>query len=175
MFSSYFSQNQSPIEIVICAALLLICTITDLKDRKIYNSVVFPVMLVGFLWVIAVSIAASYANLGRLLVFVGVFMFGATGLIGLGDIKLCMALSLLTPPIILLIVILAAEILLLTTQFLWAPAKTLEKVQVGLYAFRTRGLSKLKKNVATEGIPFAPFLAISYYAVIAGGFIYAVP
>ncbi|MFZ5967142.1 MAG: A24 family peptidase [Bacillota bacterium] len=75
---------------VILIAVLFICVITDLKNRKIYNKVIFPTLLIAFLshlltggWDQLLSAVGGFF-LGLLLLLIPYLLGG----IGAGDVKL---------------------------------------------------------------------------------------
>ena len=75
------------------AATALCCSCyTDLKDRKIPNYITFPTIILGiFLCILSPEKDLLYAVIG-----LGIWFFlGALNLMGLGDVKLMMALSVL--------------------------------------------------------------------------------
>lgn len=70
--------------------ILLICVITDVRSRKIYNKVIYPALLIGFLFHFAVSgwegISHSFIGflIGFALLLIPYMMRG----MGAGDVKL---------------------------------------------------------------------------------------
>ncbi|MDZ5783472.1 A24 family peptidase [Marinococcus luteus] len=74
----------------ILIAVLLICAITDIKERKIYNKVLFPAMLLAFIFHGAVSgwEGLFHSFLGFLIGFALLFIPYAMGGMGAGDVKL---------------------------------------------------------------------------------------
>lgn len=76
------------VRIGITAWLLLISSYTDLKRRKVYNSITFPAMAAGLI----LCAATSAIHLpGRMISLAVWFFMGALHLMGMGDLKLLMA------------------------------------------------------------------------------------
>jgi len=99
----------------LAALLAAVCTLTDIKTRKIYNVLTYPAVLVG----IALNLlAGSYANIyGGIIIFAMYLYFFLSGKMGAGDLKLAVALALLLGMQPVLLGSLAAGILLLIWGF----------------------------------------------------------
>ncbi|OEH86183.1 hypothetical protein BHU72_11640 [Desulfuribacillus stibiiarsenatis] len=75
---------------ILLLLVLIICTITDIRERKIYNKIIFPSLAVTILWH---TMEAGWAGLGTsllgfvmgLLLLLIPFMLGG---MGAGDVKL---------------------------------------------------------------------------------------
>ena len=75
----------------ITVLILIISAITDIKTKKILNIITFPSMLLGILLMV---IFKQYSFIGIRLIWMSVFfLLGTTGMVGLGDIKLLMAMT----------------------------------------------------------------------------------
>ncbi|WP_163970653.1 A24 family peptidase [Oceanobacillus halotolerans] len=70
--------------------ILLICVITDLKSRKIYNNVIFPALLITFIYHFATDgwDALSHSFIGFLIGFGLLLIPYFMGGMGAGDVKL---------------------------------------------------------------------------------------
>lgn len=74
--------------ILIC--IVVICVITDLRSRNIYNAVIFPGLLLAFIFQFALGgwMAIGYAALGLLVGFGILLIPYLLGGMGAGDVKL---------------------------------------------------------------------------------------
>ncbi|CEG28322.1 A24 family peptidase [Bacillus sp. B-jedd] len=82
-------------ENILLLILLLICTVTDIKSRKILNIVTFPAIIIGFLLYLFTNGYEGFLFSGKgFLVGLGVlFIPFAMGGIGAGDVKLMAAIG----------------------------------------------------------------------------------
>ena len=69
--------------------ILIFSAITDLKYRKVYNFITFPSMLLGLILAGFPFAGESYY---RLLWMVVLLIIGTFRVMGMGDLKLCMAI-----------------------------------------------------------------------------------
>lgn len=76
------------ITLLLTLIMLLVSSITDYKYRKVFNEVTFSAMLLGLLLNGFPLSVNSYYKLLWMLVF---FFIGSLGIMGMGDLKLCMA------------------------------------------------------------------------------------
>jgi len=85
----------------VLALLLLVCTITDLKERKIYNMVVLPAFLLGFGCniVIAGWPGLVQSTMGLLVGLAILFIPFALKGMGAGDVKLLAAIGAIKGPV----------------------------------------------------------------------------
>lgn len=86
------------IKFIILNIVLLMCIYTDWKCHKIYNWVVFPAIVFGFVWNTAVygyeGFISSSISFGISLVFFLIFYL--VHMMGAGDVKLIVACSVIT-------------------------------------------------------------------------------
>ncbi|OCA87517.1 peptidase A24 [Bacillus sp. FJAT-27225] len=82
-------------ENILLLIVLIICTITDIKFRKILNIVTFPAILLGFLYYLMINGFDGFLYSGKgFLVGLGVLLIPfAMGGIGAGDVKLMAAIG----------------------------------------------------------------------------------
>lgn len=78
----------SRITLLLTLIMLLISSITDFKYRKVFNEITFSAMILGLLFNGFPLSACSYYRLLWMLIF---FLMGSLGIMGMGDLKLCMA------------------------------------------------------------------------------------
>lgn len=71
----------------LCITFLVICSITDIKDRKVKNAVTFPTIVIGLLLTAVNSLSALAVSVG---VIILLFALGFIRQRALGDIKLMM-------------------------------------------------------------------------------------
>lgn len=134
--------------IAITLIILIISAIFDKKTMRIPNWLTFGGMGAGLLITYIISYQAGYINTGVILLL---FFLGMTDFVGLGDLKLLMALVALQG---------------------WLPTLiTLGIASIGLVIIKVKNehysvnMKRLKdKELAAEGIkvPFAPYLLAGY-------------
>lgn len=75
---------------ILLVTVIIICVITDIKNRKIYNKVIYPALLAGFLlhFVFNGLSGIGYSFLGFLVGIALLFIPYALGGMGAGDVKL---------------------------------------------------------------------------------------
>ena len=153
-------------EFIISLILLLLASIIDVKTKKIPNMLTFPAILLGIIWIFYTSISTHIFTemIFRLVLFVLIFFFGMTGLIGLGDIKLFMALSLLNSPFVLLSSIAIAGFLLVIVKLVQNPNETKQKMFSGIMMVRTKHIQKIDKD-NNNTVAFAPYITTSYLII----------
>jgi prepilin peptidase CpaA len=154
------------IEKITAITLLIILCVFDIKTKKIPNKIVFAGIGVSII-LFVVSGICHFNNSNyweRLLLFVGIFFFGMTNWIGLGDIKLLMALSLITHPIYLCATVAIAAIFMMLYAIIKNPINTFTKIQFSLLNVYYRRIPSISKDNA-ETIPFVPFLLVGYIVI----------
>ena len=131
--------------------LLCIVTITDIKDKKIPNVIVFPGMAAGLF----LSFTDAKSTLWRLAGMGVIFFIGMLGAAGLGDIKLWMMIvAFIGFPNSLWCIGIAAMLMLI----------------YGLIFKRKDTLKELKNKQEEKKqniYPFAPFILISTICIFA--------
>ncbi|MCR5479039.1 MAG: A24 family peptidase [Ruminococcus sp.] len=138
---------------IVAAIVLIIAAIFDIKKQRIPNSLTFPAFFVGL---ILMCITENFQTiLINIICVLAIFLFGATGILGLGDIKLLMALTVLYGwSSTLLSFALASVILLIFTSFV-------NPVETWIYItkfFRRIRREKVPFNKKATKYVFAPFL-----------------
>lgn len=86
---------------MVLTLVLLICSITDLKDRKIYNLVLIPALLFGLLYNLIVGSwqGLGLSLLGTLAGFSILILPFALGGMGAGDVKLLAVIGAIKGPL----------------------------------------------------------------------------
>ena len=143
--------------------LLTVLSVYDIRTKRIPNRIVFTGMGIAFILFVINSIFRFDDGLHwiRLCLFVSIFFFGMTNLIGLGDIKLLMALSLITHPVSLCFAVALACLFMVVYAIIRNPRKTILKIQFSmLNVYRNSIPSVTREN--EETIPFVPFLLAGY-------------
>jgi len=156
--------NRFWVELFVSVVVLIVASIFDIKTRRIPNWLNFSAMLVSIglsLWgVFGDEGSAQY--LVRFLLFISIFFFGSLRLMGMGDIKLLMALALLNTPLQLLLAIACGAVMLVGFSLLRNGRKTIERVRYSLITVSER---QIPKPVEDELIPFAPYLTAGYILI----------
>lgn len=137
--------------------ILIFSTITDLKYRKVYNFITFPSMLLGLILAGFPFAGESYY---RLLWMVVLLIIGTFRVMGMGDLKLCMAIVALRGAEEAAGMVLVGILLLLTFSFITNKAATLRMLKDTYYTlFYKTGIIHRKRIE----YPFAFFLALGYF------------
>ena len=148
------------IRIGITAGLLLISSYTDLTRRKVYNRVTYPAMLAGL---ILCSVTSMRHLPGRMVSLAVWFFMGALHLMGMGDLKLLMAVCAIWGFRTSLYALLFGCILLAAYSMVMDPKEMKDAV------INVRNFLFYHTPVPTKGrktYPFAVFLSAGTMAVL---------
>ncbi len=162
---------------LVLLVVLLICFYTDLKQRKIYNKVLFPAMLAGLLLSYHAHGPAGLlsAAQGFLLGAALLLLPFAAGGLGAGDLKLLAVIGLFKGAAFVFQVFLAAALLggvLAVLLLLWRGRLygVLKNVLQGLYlllvsGFRINPFPSLAGGEGEISLPYAPVLVLGTFLV----------
>lgn len=128
--------------------MLIIATVIDRKTRKIPNWLTFPCITAGIIISFLSSVNCGITAIISLIVL---FILGMTGFVGIGDLKLIMAVTALQGPIAGFISLVIAACLLVYTHVIK------QKNTVNMKRL-------IDKDLACEGIkvPFAQYILLGY-------------
>ena len=148
--------------LILSLLLLGPATYWDIREKRVPNFIVFPGIVagLGLLVLKCIYYGSLRVGISNLVLFVLLFLFGMTGLLGLGDIKLLMALALVNEPITLLIGIALACILIVVIQVIKEGKRILPKIWAGFGMILTKKLVSVAKN--GDAIPFVPYFLIAF-------------
>ena len=146
----------SILSIVITSILLFCSTITDLKERKIYNVLTFPCILIGLVFSAITSISSLMLTLASLLVL---FALGLTRKFGMGDLKLLMAVTSLNGLAIASGSFLFGCLVFAIGVALFMGATFMVQITILKESVKERKLPKLSSK---RKVCFAPFIAVGY-------------
>ena len=101
----HFINPLEPVQAILIAVALLICVVTDIRSRKIYNWVTFPAMLAGFLVLIRLqgaegalhSVEGFFIGLISLILMAVLQLLISTPM-RLADVKLLCAVGMISGP-----------------------------------------------------------------------------
>ena len=145
------------ISFVLVLSVLCICALTDIKDRKVYNIVTFPAMVAG---IILSFVYGGIWNTAYTLFFMLIFFFlGTLRLMGMGDIKLLMAVAAIRGGRESTLMFLYGAIFMLIYCTVTTPAEACRALK-NTYYFYIYG-TPIVKNSKRE-YPFAAFLLLGY-------------
>lgn len=126
---------------------------TDCRWRRVPNYLTFPAMAAGLICSFCTGWEIGVARVVLVLILFG---FGALNLVGLGDLKLLMAIGALTGMLCLLFTIAIAEILLLLHQWALDHKNTAMDVRAGLFSILSR---RFDSGYGTgRKVAFAPYI-----------------
>jgi len=160
---------------VLAIVLAAICTVTDIRQRKIYNVVTLPAMGVGLaLSLVLGGLRSALQSAGGILVgfVIGLILVSIQALFG-GDLKLLMALgSFVGPKAIIHIVLLGIVLLGIQGVFTLLTKGALRRTAENMlrWAFLTWNGSKVPLAKSGITMPAAPaFLLATIITVLKGG------
>lgn len=148
-------------EFIVTSAFLTLASFFDLKTNKIPNWITFPSIIGGIVF----SVFFHQDWLWQIGFVIGAFFFGMTGLLGLGDIKLLMALYAWNNITSASQAFLAASILVIIAGEILSRGNSRRGIQLAHTIYLTRSMPQDKSGIA---IPFAPFLFVGYNLVLRG-------
>ena len=146
------------ISLMLTLTVLLISACTDVRDRKVPNEVTFAGMATGL--ILAAAVSPKEAGI-RFLCLIFLFFFGMLRLMGMGDLKLCMAVTALRGPEEASLTLLFGAFMLLV-YCLFTDAKNTVLMMKDTVALFTTGTPIPKRS--DRLYPLAAFLALGYPA-----------
>ena len=89
---------------LVLALTLVVCLFTDLKQRKIYNKVIFPVLIFGIIYnIVTAGLPGLYQSLLGMAAGLGILIIPfALGGMGAGDVKLLAVIGAVKGPLFVL-------------------------------------------------------------------------
>lgn len=145
---------------VIAAVICLAAAIFDYKTTKIPNKFIFPVIILSLIFSL---IFYPLISTGTSVLFVLLlFLYGMTGWMGLGDIKLLMALTFIGSWKMSLFTLVLSSIYLMIFGFLANPTETGFYMRKMLNRFRLKKEPLYKKSTKYKFAPFILLGALSY-------------
>lgn len=145
---------------IITVIILLIAVYTDVRYRKIPNIIVFPSMAIGLL---LCGFPFRWESYYRLIWVFFFFFLGSFRLMGMGDLKLCMAITILRGIEESSLMLFFGSISLLVYCFITERNNTLLMLKDTYYffAYNTKIIKRSDKQY-----PFAVFLSIGYVLAV---------
>ena len=139
-------------------ALLFIAFLFDIQTEKIPNYITLPACFIGIILsgVFTPQEFPVKALFFIILLFVGIFM----PVMGVGDIKLLMALLFLSGVFETFICLLIASIIMLIAFCIRKPADTIRDIKDAFSAIITFRVGKISTG---QKAPFAGYLAVGFY------------
>lgn len=151
------------IQIAACLAFLLAAAIADGWGRRIPNRITFPFILCGLLFS---GLTNAESLILKTIFLIIMFLFGWTGLIGLGDIKLIMGLGTMWDPAWALFTVSLASVFVFAVNAVKYPYIVWLQIQ-GVFNHIIRR-KKLPDKTEANSVPFAPYL-FTAYILLQGG------
>ena len=146
----------SSITLILAMTMLTVCAYTDMRDRKVLNIITFPMMAIGLILSSFVSLELLFLRFLCLLLF---FLFGMMRIMGMGDLKLLMALTALRGIYETTYTMFFAALLLIIYCAMERPKETALVMKDTAMFLAVR--RKIKTRSETR-YPFAVFIAIAY-------------
>ena len=146
-----------PLLAVIPAAII------DAKTMRIPNLITFPSIIAGITLTAVFNTGGLFQCVAAL---VALFLFGATGLVGLGDIKLLMVVASTCGIMFTIITIGIAAIALLMKELITDFKQTCSYIVQGLLLIISRSMSNTDKE--GKKVPMAVYILIGYICAFTG-------
>lgn len=135
---------------IVLVLLLFICSIYDLKERRIPNDILGVGILFGFL-----SSGSLIEILWKIVALLFLFFFGMLRIMGMGDLKLWMFLSTYVGFMDSFVIMVAAAILLILYGWLKNKKETTLIFRHLLISFKTK---RKPQVIEQTSYAFAPFI-----------------
>ena len=154
-------------EIAISLVILAVFSIIDFQTKRVPNIIIFPVMGMTAIFLIFREVLSfqPFSLVMRLVLLGLLFIFGMTGIIGIGDIKLLMTLALLNDPLYILFTTFLACVGVLLTTILKAPKQTMKNLRsfVQMICITRSADASVTNKIE---IPFVPYIMAGYLIVV---------
>lgn len=138
----------------ICAAMF------DCKTMKIPNAISFSLMGFGIVWNVLFNKEDWWINF---IAFMIIFLFGSLRLMGLGDIKMLMAFSLIAGWYCTLFTILFSCVLFIVVQFVFNFKNTLFVINSTLFYMKSKNIKEIKESTSdSDKKPFFIYILLGY-------------
>jgi len=121
----------------------ILATIFDCRTMKIPNAISFPFMGFGLIWNVLFNREDWWVNL---IAFVIIFLFGSLRLMGLGDIKMLMAMSLISGWFCIILTVLFSCVLFVSVQLIFHFKETWFTINSTLYYAKTNSFKAIKES-----------------------------
>lgn len=145
------------LSVLITITILAIASYTDLKYRRVPNWLTFPGMITGIL---LCGIFERGDLTSRLIWLIAFFFIGMLAIMGMGDLKLMMAIIALRGIMTASITLLAGSLLLL---FYCIITEGIDKVWSGFkIAITCLRLNNINRELEGKKYPFAVFISMGY-------------
>ena len=153
-------QILTTIATVLCGMVLAASAVTDAAYRKIPNLITLPAIAVGLVMTAIGDWGAFFISLAAICV---VFLVGASGIFGSGDLKLIMAVTALCGVLPMLWSVGIASCAVLLVEVIRSPKQAFATIRDGLQLMFRGG------QADTQGrrIPFAPYLLFGFLVWLA--------
>lgn len=145
---------------VIAAVICLAAAIFDYKNSKIPNKFTFPIIILSFIF--SIIFYPLNTTIFSVLVVVLLFFYGMTGWIGLGDLKLIMALTFIGTWKMGLCSFIFSSIYLMVFGLVTNPYETGFYMKKMLNRFKFKKEPLYKKSTKYKFAPFILFGTLTY-------------
>lgn len=152
--------NFEYIAFVLIVIVGVLASIFDCRTMKIPNAISFSFMGVGIVWNALFNKESWWMNL---IAFVIIFLFGSLRLMGLGDIKMLMGLTLIAGWYCTLLSILFSCVLFALIQMVFRFKQTWYTINNTLFLIKTGNVTEIKKStVVSDKKPFFIYILFGY-------------
>lgn len=145
------------ISFILTICILSVSAVTDLFYRKVYNCFTFPAMLIGIL---LCGFPFSFESYFRLFWMILFFFIGSFGIMGMGDLKLIMAVIALRGIEEATTMFIMGTFLLLGYCFITRKNETIQMLKDTAFSISTHSPILKRTNLS---YPFATFLSAGYF------------
>jgi len=153
----------SKLSFILSTVLLLSAAIIDYKTRRVPNALTFPFILIGL---ILTAFINPYDYILKGVSLLLLFGIGAFNCVGLGDIKLLMALCLLWNPIYTFISYAIASVLIFVVDSIRHPENVLNNITASCSYLRR--IHPIREKRDKKSTALAPYLFVAYILMQGG-------
>lgn len=152
------------IPFIISIVLLVLASITDIKYKKIPNIITLTGICIGVIFQITTSIILhSYSFLIiSLIAIIALFFIGMTGILGLGDIKLLIALTALNGIMPAIMTAGFGSLYVILISLITRTKEATGELKMGIQTL----LFKLPIYRNGRSVPFAPYMLAGYISAM---------
>lgn len=136
----------------ICLCFLCVSAIIDIETHKVPNEISYLAIIMGLSVNIISSPETLWINFTVMIIFI---VLGLINAMGMGDVKLFIAITAFSGIEVLLCTLILSELMFIICKAMTRKSEFIVSVN------SIRSLN-LKRNL-NEGFPFAPFIAMGFY------------
>lgn len=152
------------IPFVISMVLLILASVTDIKYKKIPNIITLSGICIGIIFnVVSAVILRTYGQMIiNFIVMILLFFIGMTGILGLGDIKLLIALTALNGALPAIMTAGFGSLYVIIISLITGTKEAKGELKMGIQTI----LLRLPVYKYGRSVPFAPYMLAGYISAM---------